>query len=186
MSDNPYAAPSETSYVSDIPSVKRKHELARRFTRFASAFIDGLILMAVLVPVMFTTGYMDRARAQQVGVAEQIAMSLLGMAVMLIFNGYFLVTRGQSIGKILTKIQIVDARSGDLLPFLRVYVLRYLWVLPLSIVTLLIPGATDDLLVNLAVLMDLLMIFGGDRKCLHDAIAGSKVVMYQPGRELAI
>jgi uncharacterized RDD family membrane protein YckC len=98
-------------------------------------------------------------------------------------NGYLLTTRGQTIGKLLTKIQIVDVQSGDLLPFLRVYVYRYLWTLPLLLVVILIPGPADDLLVNVVYLIDALLIFGSDRRCLHDYIAGSKVVIYRAKRQ---
>lgn len=147
--------------------------------------VDGILMMAIIMPVMFATGYLARTQTQEVGVLEQIAMSFLGMAVMLALNGYLLVTRGQSIGKLLTKIQIVDARNGELLTFLRVYVYRYLWMLPIVLVVAFIPGSIDDLLVNLVSLVDALMIFGADRRCLHDYIAGSKVVLYQANRQRA-
>ena len=66
---------------------------------------------------------------------------------------------------------------------MRVYVYRSLWMLPLGIVVPLIPGAFDDILVNFIGLIDGLMIFGAGRRCLHDLIAGSKVVVYKAGRQ---
>jgi len=183
MSDNPYAPPSTIGCI-DTPAVHANDELAGRFTRFASAMVDGILLMAITMPVMFATGFVARTQAQQVGFLEQIAMSLLGIGVMLAMNGYLLATRGQSIGKILTKIQIVDAQSGGLLPFHRVYVYRYLWMLPLVFVVALIPGTVDDILVNVVAIVDVLFIFGGARRCLHDYIAGSKVVLYQANRQM--
>jgi uncharacterized RDD family membrane protein YckC len=105
------------------------------------------------------------------------------MALMLALNGHLLATRGQTVGKLLTKIQIVDAQSGGLLPFLRVYVYRYLWMLPLVFVVALIPGTVDDGLVNVVAIIDALFIFGAARRCLHDYIAGSKVVLYQAHRQ---
>ncbi len=119
------------------------------------------------------------------GVLEQLAMSLVGIVVMLIINGYLLFTRGQTVGKLLTGIQIVDHVSGQLLPFLRVYVFRYLWMLPLSLIVAIIPGPMDDSLVGLAALVDALLIFGPSQRCLHDYIAGSKVVEYKEGRAVA-
>lgn len=139
--------------------------------------------MCILGPVYFATGYWERVMTQQLGFLEQIAASLLGIIVMVALNGSLLVTRGQTIGKLLGKIQIVDFESGRLLPFLRVYVYRSLWMLPLGIVVPLIPGAFDDYLVNFIALIDALMIFGAGRRCLHDLIAGSKVVVYKAGRQ---
>ena len=184
MSNNPYAPPSTTGGI-DVPAVPEHDELARRFTRFASAMVDGILMMAITMPVMFATGFVARTQAQQVGFLEQIAMSLLGMVSMLALNGYLLATRGQTIGKMLTKIQIVDAQSGGLLPFLRVYVYRYLWMLPLVFVVALIPGTVDNVLVNVVALIDALFIFVTARRCLHDYIAGSKVVLYKAHRQRA-
>ncbi|MFO1066108.1 MAG: RDD family protein [Pirellulales bacterium] len=168
-----------TSGGPDALPVSENDELAGRFTRFAAAMVDGIIMMAITMPVMFATGFVARTQAQQVSIFEQIGMSLLGMVMMLALNGYLLATRGQTIGKLLTKIQIVDAQSGGRLPFLRVYVYRYLWMLPLVLVVAFIPGTADDGLVNLLALIDALFIFGADRRCLHDHIAGSKVVLYR-------
>ncbi len=182
MSVNPYAPPSTSGGVDVLP-VSESDELARRFARFVSAMVDGMLIVAITMPVMWATGFLARTQAQQVGFLEQIAMSLFGIVVMLALNGYLLATRGQTIGKMLTKIQIVDAQSGGLLPFLRVYVYRYLWLLPLGFVVALIPGTVDNVLVNVVTLIEVLFIFGEARRCLHDYIAGSKVVLYREHRE---
>ena len=129
MSDNPYAPP-ETGGVSEFVTDPRGDELARRLTRLAAAIVDGILLLVILVPVQFATGYFQRAMAQQQGLLEQLLMSLLGVVTMLVLNGYLLATRGQTIGKVLTKIQIVDVQSGKLLPFVQVYVYRNLWTVP--------------------------------------------------------
>lgn len=181
MSDNPYAPPLASR--TDALAVSENDELAGRFTRFAAAMVDGVLIMGITMPVMFATGFFARTQAQQVGSVEQIGMSLFSMAVMLALNGYLLATRGQTIGKLLTKIQIVEAQSGGLLPFLRVYVYRYLWMFPLVFFVAFIPGTVDDGLLNLIALIDALFIFGAARRCLHDYIAGSKVVLYQAHRQ---
>ncbi len=131
---------------------------------------------------MFLTGYFGRAQVQQVGVVEQIGMTIFGLLVMVTLNGYLLATRGQTIGKVLTRIQIVEAASSRLLPFHRVYILRYLWTLPLLFMAAIIPSGIDDFMVNLIVIVDVLFIFEAAQRCLHDYIAGSKVVLYDPLR----
>jgi uncharacterized RDD family membrane protein YckC len=132
--------------------------------------------MAITLPVGLATGFYARAQTQQVGILEQFAMVALGLIVMLAFQGYLLATRGQTIGKWLTKIRIVDAKTGALLPFVRVYVYRYLWLMPLVLIVAMVPGVIDDLLINLVTIVDALFIFGKERRCLHDFIAGSKVI----------
>ncbi len=167
-------------------SVSENDVLAGRFTRLAAALVDGILILVIIIPVMLATGYYARAQTQQIGFLEQLAMSLFSMFVMLALNGYLLATQGQTIGKMLTKIQIVDVESGALLPFLRVYVYRYLWMLPLVFVVAFIPGTADDQFVNLAALINVLFIFGAARRCLHDYIAGSKVVLYKANRQRVV
>lgn len=182
--DNPYAPPSDRTAAEDSDAPGQDVP-ARRFTRLAAAIVDGFLMMAVVIPIQLATGYTQRALNGQVSVFEEVVMSLLGLVVFLALNGYLLVNHGQSIGKRFGKIQIVDAADGTLLPFSRVYVIRYLWTLPLVVIVLAIPGRSDDALLYLAVLFDALLIFGVARRCLHDYLAGSKVVMYRPGRERA-
>lgn len=181
MSSNPYAPPVTTESA-DLSTSALSEAPAGRFTRLASAMVDSFAMMAIYMPVMILTGFFARAQAQQVGFLEQFGMSLFAISILLVLNGYLLFTRGQTIGKFLTKIQIVDFDSGKLLPFLRVFALRYLWLLPLSLVVAIIPGTMDDQLITLVSLVDSLMIFRADRRCLHDYIAGSKVVLYQDNR----
>ena len=179
MSNNPYAAPTATDDVASLTD-SRGDELAGRFTRLAAAMVDGLLVMAITLPVGIATGFDVRAQTQQVGLLEQLAMVALGVIVMLALQGYLLATRGQTIGKLLTKIRIVDAKTGALISFVRIYVYRYLWLTPLVLIAALIPGQVDDILINLVALFDGLFIFGKERRCLHDYIAGSKVIRVTP------
>ena len=182
MSVNPYSV-SPADIDNRLYESGQEDQLAGRFTRFAAVLADGFFLGIITVPVQIATGYVARSAKGQTSWLESLAMSLFGLGAFLLLNGYLLAKRGQTIGKMLTKIQIVSAEDGGLLSFLRVYAYRYLWLLPLLIVVLLIPGDRDNLLVSVAVLVDSVLIFGSERRCLHDRIAGSKVVKYVPGRE---
>ena len=76
MSDNPYASPLTGG--ADALAVSENDKLAGRFTRFAAAMFDGILMMSIIMPVMFATGSLARTLAQQVGFVEQIAMQLFG------------------------------------------------------------------------------------------------------------
>ena len=156
--------------------------LAGRSARLAAGFIDGAISAAVMSPFMYASGYLARVAAGGATPSEKIAWTVLGGLVFMMIQGYLLATRGQTIGKMLMQIQIVDAETQRLLPFIRVAVYRYCWLLPLVAVAAFIPGDLDDLLVGAASLLGASLIFGSARRCLHDYIAGSIVVAYQPGR----
>lgn len=186
MTTNPYAPPIADggNFLHESEAVDSNQ--AGRLTRLVAAMADGLILMAVFLPIQLLTGYFERVQSDTVGIVEEVFVSLLGMGVMLLVNGYVLATRGQTIGKMLTKIQIVDAQSSALLPFVNVFVYRYLWTLPITLVVILIPGSMDDFLLNIAILVDISMIFGSDRRCLHDYIAGSRVLTYRAERNRSL
>ena len=156
--------------------------LAGRSARLAASLIDGIIVGGLIMLFAYLTGYLDRMAAHRLAPSEEFAWSLLGGVVLMVIQGHLLATRGQTIGKVLTQIQIVDADTQRLLPFIRVAVYRYLWLLPLTAIVAFIPGHLDGLLVSAASLVDAILIFGSARRCLHDYIAGSIVVAYQPGR----
>lgn len=179
MSINPYEPPATTDQLH--ADAATGNVLAGRSSRFVAALIDGLAMMVVVIPIQFFTGYYQRAQEPGPSPLEQILMSLFGMVVFLVINGQLLRTRGQTLGKWLTGIQIVDHLTATIPPFVRVYVYRYLWSFPLIIVAALVPGNIDDMLVNLVILVDVLFIFGSNRRCIHDYIAGTKVVLFRQG-----
>ncbi len=89
-----------------------------------------------------------------------------GIALVLFYGGlqcYHLVRSGQSIGKKVMKIRIVDEKTLDKASFEQVIFYRWFCMGFLSGV----PG--------LAV-VDVLMIFRKDRRCLHDFLASTLVV----------
>ena len=158
---NPYAPPK-----TDI-SVEHRIALASRGTRLAAAILDTILMFALFAPVMFATGYMQRSMAGESGLGEDFMYGLASIAVLLILHGYTLANYGQTLGKRLLKIRIVSVENDQILPFGRLIGLRYL---PLYVLTA-IPG-----LGTFIALIDVLFIFREDRRCVHDLVAGTKVV----------
>jgi uncharacterized RDD family membrane protein YckC len=181
LTENPYAAPALTDRMG-FSFDNGLDELASRSTRFLASLIDGFLFVGILLPTQSMMGYFDRELSGEASLLDEFFMAWIGTGLTLVLNGYLLAARGQTIGKLITKIQIVDSRGGHLLPFLRVYVYRYLWILPLELANIFIPGEIDDLLVVCLGMMEVITIFGRERRCLHDYIAGSKVVHFRPNR----
>ena len=84
-------------------------------------------------------------------------------------NIYLLHTKGQTIGKMLVGVRIVDVNSGQILPITKVIGLR---VLPTWMGHFLTCGIGG--------LIDSLFIFRDDQRCVHDLIAQTKVVQAEP------
>ncbi len=164
---NPYQAPQTTS---SAPVPTSESQLASRVNRLGAAIVDSIIAMVVTIPLIFFTGYFQRTMQNNVTIGETLVYTIIGFVLFLGIHGYFLATRGQTVGKIAAKIRIVDYRTSELLPIGKLIGLRYL---PLWIVNLFPFG-------NFLALINVLFIFGSERRCIHDYIAGTKVVNVSP------
>jgi len=141
--------------------------LASRWKRLGGVLIDGVISMVIIVPIMLATGVLQRAfSGEGMTIGQQTAFFIVGWVVFLVLNGYLLLNRGQTIGKVVVKTKIVDL-SGNVPSFGKLLVLRYL-----------ILGLVSQIPIigSLAGLVNALFIFGKERRCLHDYMAGTRVV----------
>lgn len=164
--DDPYAPPR--AKLTRIDEITEDPELARRLTRFAASFVDGILGWVIAIPLWYLLGTWDYLkRGQNPPLPHMIALTVLSFAGFILIHGYFLKTNGQTIGKKLTAIRISDL-YGNVPNFGTVLFLRYL---PISLVAL-IPVVGPYL-----PLADVLFIFRSDRRCIHDLVAGTKVVI---------
>ncbi len=75
MSNNPFAPPESSG--PDLTDVSTQgDELAGRFTRLVASIIDGILIMVIVMPIFFFSGYIDRLMTEDVGFVEQLMMSL--------------------------------------------------------------------------------------------------------------
>jgi uncharacterized RDD family membrane protein YckC len=162
--ENPYRPPVAEVAAAPEDAV---NELASRSDRLIAALIDGVILLALVLPVHYALGIFDQIRqGKDLDLMMSLASLGVGFAAYVLVNGYLLATSGQTVGKRVMKIRIVGVDDQPL-SLARILLARQL---PQNLLSLL-PGGGGGL-----VLIDLLFIFSKDRRCLHDRIAGSKVV----------
>ena len=161
MESNPYQAPAAA--VADIAD----DQLASRGTRLGAALIDGLIMMAIIFPIMFATGYWQAAMSgQRPGMGTQLLYALMGFVIFVLVQAYPLKQAGQTWGKRVLKIRIVDLQGQQ--PSLATLIgKRYLPMQAVSAV---------PLLGNVLAIVNVLLIFRADRRCGHDLVAGTQVV----------
>jgi len=162
---NPYRSP--TAVVADVAG----EELASRWVRLGAAIIDAIIMLVILMPIMYFGGYwrsaMDAAAAgQTVGLGTTLLWGAVGFIVFLVVQGVPLNATGQTWGKRITGIKIVDL-AGNKPPIGRLIGLRYL---PVGI------ASNIPFIGAIISIVNVLLIFRGDRRCGHDLIAGTKVV----------
>lgn len=160
---NVYAAPE--ARVDDVLP-EGELELAGRGTRLGAAIIDGILIAVLNGAFGFVIGYNMLRPDPSTSIMMYGAMFVSGIAFYLIINGYLLAQNGQTIAKKLLGIKIVrtDGSKADLQ---RIIGLR---LLPVWI-------AQAIPFVNIVVgLVDALLIFRENHKCLHDNIADTIVI----------
>jgi uncharacterized RDD family membrane protein YckC len=162
---NPYQSPL-TASERIVPGSALP--LASRLSRLGAILIDGIISIVISLPVMFFTGYIQRTMQNNVAPSEIIYMTIFGIVLFIGIHGYLLASRGQTVGKMLAGIKIVDHRTDDLLPIGKLIGLRYLPIWIISII---------PFVGIILVWVDALFIFGRNRRCVHDYIAGTKVIV---------
>jgi uncharacterized RDD family membrane protein YckC len=148
------------------PALAQPQILAGRGKRLGGVIIDALIVAVILVPILFVTGAFRLIFGGEYSFGRQAGYGLLACGIWLVLNGSLLARSGQTIGKKAVGTKIVDL-SGALPPFGKLVALRY--VLPFLI-------AQIPFLGGLFGLIDALFIFGNERRCIHDYLAGTRVV----------
>jgi uncharacterized RDD family membrane protein YckC len=162
--NNPYAAPN--AVVGDAQSTEQV--LAGRGMRLVASIIDTLILMVLVIPVMLVGGLFAMVMSgEEPGFGTTVMIAVASFVLFVIVQGYPLSATGQTWGKKALGMKIVDL-AGNKPEFGKLIGLRYLttWVI----------GAVP-VLGTIYQFVNVLFIFGDDRRCIHDKIAGTRVVM---------
>ena len=147
--------------------VSRTTDLASRWARLGGSILDGIIAMIVMLPIMYLSGYWNRAMAGEDSLLETVIWMLVGLCLYLLINGYLLSTRGQTVGKMLVGTRIVSIETGDIIPLWQVFLVRYL---PQTL------AAYVPLVGQIVLIVNYLFVFRKDKRCIHDLIAKTKVV----------
>ena len=161
---NPYAAP--LAPVEDIAG--DEVVLADRGSRLGAVLLDGVAVMICVLPALFAVPWLERSGGSPnpVAVGAMWVLLVLGLGALLAVNMVWLHRYGQTVGKRLLKIKVLRS-DGSRCPLSRIMLARWLPVTLLGYVPLVGP---------IVGLVDALMIFRDDRRCLHDLIADTIVV----------
>ncbi|MBL8386457.1 MAG: RDD family protein [Burkholderiales bacterium] len=161
---NPYAAPSAQVLVEGAGDA----EPAARGQRLRAAIIDYLVFVVPLAVVVGVASGLTASGRPGLSVFGMVA----GLATFLAivgWNAVLLARHGQTVGKKASGIRIVRNDGSDA-SFARLFFLR---------------GAVNWLIASipwvggLYALVDTLFIFRADRRCIHDLLADTRVVLAQ-------
>ena len=147
-------------------TIENDDNLATRWQRLWASMIDSLTVMIISIPLMYFTGIMDKAaQGVQPSFFDTIWIMLIAVGFFAAINYKLLITKGQTIGKKILKVKIVDLDTQ--LPTPKSLLTRYAVFFGLGQIPLIGPIANT---------INALFIFGKEKRCGHDYIAKTKVV----------
>ncbi|MEO7052494.1 MAG: RDD family protein [Rhodanobacter sp.] len=170
METNPYAAPA--AVVDDVPGFVAgdlESRKASRGKRLGAALIDVVINVVWLAPVIMGAMMAGGVRSGIKAAGPMAALMVLGLILLLalvVINCMLVYRDGQTIGKRMLDMSMVRSSGA------RMGLARYLFLrmLPISLLGA-IPWVGQ-----FAGLVDAVLIFGAQRRCLHDLIADTIVI----------
>ncbi len=168
--ENPYSASNFGSATlnQDIGN----HVLAGPLKRLAARMLDGLAQLLFLLPALicFIIGMVQNDQNHGSGdilMFIAIGLGVVAFLALLTLQIYLLVTRSQTVGKLLLKVQIHDVLTQQPASFVKTFLLR---------------GVVNGLICaipwigGIYNIVDCCFIFREDRRCIHDLMAGTHVV----------
>lgn len=160
---NPYQAPQAALDTSSEGQLQH----ASRGARLGAAIIDTVLLMLITVPISYFNGDFDKiAQGIEPGLWEQVLSLALGIVIFLLINGTWLKRYGQTVGKRICKVRIVTMQ-GQIPDLAGLVLKRYVSVWLLTLI---------PIVGGLLCIINYLFIFRRDRRCVHDHLAGTRVV----------
>ena len=162
---DPYRAPQ--SQLAPRQRMRGRRDLAGRVERLLAALIDSLVYTPAVLGFALgdALGFVVDAEQMDINLSGLIGLflSFFWCVGVFVVQCYLLYTNGWTIGKRLLGIRIAHVDGGDA-SFFHLIVLRTL--LPMFM----------GFCCGLIHLLDVLMILGDERRCLHDLMAGTIVV----------
>lgn len=140
---------------------------ADRMKRLVATLLDALIFW-VTAGMAFGLGFLSGAGFHWgVGLLSGFGLMSIVWLGMLVCQCYLLAIRGQTIGKIVMGLRIVRFEDGGNPGFVKAVLLRtFLWALITAV----------PVVGTLVGVVGILFIFRDDQRCLHDHLAGTRVV----------
>ena len=147
-----------------------------RMQRMAATGLDWALITVVTLLVILVTGVLEHAEDYANVGRSTVNAVLCGLPAYLILNGWLLWTRGQTAGKAAMSLMIVDHPTGNCASFWKLLFVRAL----IPVVVIAVGFIWEPMW--LLVLIDFCFIFRKDQRCLHDWVAGTRVVKRDTGQ----
>ena len=149
-----------SSCGTSLTSARASANLAGRIPRLGAVILDGFIYLTPPVILAVVTPLLVHGPG---GETVAVVFILIAFFIVFLYQILLLIKDGQTLGKKALRIRIVKMDTGENGGFVPNVLLR-----------LIVNGLLG--IIPLYGLVDILFIFRGDRRCIHDMIAGTQVV----------
>ena len=162
--------------MNELNQEEQVFTLGGKVERLAAYIIDSLIAFLSMIPLGsqfftavndFSAGSIDSINSLTIENTNNFTLGIFLIILQFIIQGYLITTRGQSIGKIVMSLRIVNSIDGTNPGFIKAFLVRFI----LSQIITSIPY-----LGVIYFFADPLFIFRSDRRCIHDLMANTIVV----------
>ncbi len=150
-----------------LKSTANDAELADPGTRLVAVILDGLVAVAAALPGVIVIFATLSGGSHNDPPLAGILLAVFGVVALAIYQMVLLSTKGQTLGKGWMKVRVVKYTDGSPAGFFGAVFMRS-WV----------PGFIGNIPIVgfIFAIADPLFIFGAEHRCLHDQIAGTKVI----------
>lgn len=167
MSTDVYSAPE-----SELLEQKENIESASRWARLGASILDGILMALLVLGFYYIIGVFDYASLANQGSEFNdmdtwtwLAMTLFPILIFAAVNLYTLINTGQTLGKVIVGIRIVTLENE----YIRMSHILKRYGVSLGVQYIPVLG-------GLLSLLNILMIFGKQKRCGHDLVAGTRVI----------
>ncbi len=162
--------------MNELNQEEQVFTLGGKVERLAAYIIDSLIAFLAMIPLGsqfftavndFSAGSIDSINSLTIENTNNFTLGIFLIILQFIIQGYLITTRGQSIGKIVMSLRIVNSIDGTNPGFIKAFLVRFILT---QIIT------SIPYIGFIYIFADPLFIFRSDRRCIHDLMANTIVV----------
>lgn len=162
--------------MNELNQEEQVFTLGGKIERLAAYIIDSLIAFLSMIPLGsqfftavndFSAGSIDSINSLTIENTNNFTLGIFLIILQFIIQGYLITTRGQSIGKIVMSLRIVNSIDGTNPGFIKAFLVRFILT---QIIT------SIPYIGFIYIFADPLFIFRSDRRCIHDLMANTIVV----------
>ena len=162
--------------MNELNQEEQVFTLGGKVERLAAYIIDSLIAFLSMIPLGsqfftavndFSAGSIESINSLTIENTNNFTLGIFLIILQFIIQGYLITTRGQSIGKIVMSLRIVNSIDGTNPGFIKAFLVRFILT---QIIT------SIPYIGFIYIFADPLFIFRSDRRCIHDLMANTIVV----------